>query len=101
VSSSDLHCCAAALGSAALEEEHHNSIAAFEELLRLNDHFFKRREKVFKGLSGFLAAATCLGNGTSIWRLQFEVRVRVTKDGIPVSATDGLVLGAKRLNVCL
>jgi hypothetical protein len=97
----DLHHRAAALGSGAQQKEHHDPIAAFEELLRFSKHLLERLKKVLECPPGFLAAATCLGNGTPIRRLQLEVRVRLAKDGIPVPSTDRLVLGAKRLNVCL
>jgi hypothetical protein len=97
----DLHHRAAALGSGAQQKEHHDSIAAFEELLRFSRHLLERLKKVLECAPGFLTAATYLGNGTPIRCRQLDVRMRLTKDGIPVPATDRLVLGAKRHHVCL
>ena len=92
---------AAAPGSGSYPQEYHDLIATQEELFWLRGHFLERFQFILKRAPDILAPAICSSPGIPIRNLVFEVRVRITKGGIPVSTTDGLVHPAERLNVCL
>ena len=99
VSDPVLNCGATASRSGAHEKEHRNLIAALEKLLWLSCHLLERLEQILKESPYLLCAVVCPRVGDAIGSLEFQVRVRVTHECIPVTATEGLVTGAKCLDV--
>jgi hypothetical protein len=96
-----LDICFAASGSKPDQQEYKDPVAQVDELFRRDPDLVERGPQFVEEASNHIDPTVCTRDGAQFRGRQFEVRMRVTKSGVPVTATDRFVNGVKGLDVCL